>query len=412
MDNIQKNKLVLFGAGKIGRSFIGQLFSQGGYEVIFIDVYKPVIDEINRKRNYNVIIKSDNEEILNVKNVRGVHTDDEKKVIYEVATSGILAVSVGLNGLKKIFPFLAKGLLERYKIDSNYALDIIIAENMRDADIYFRNQLSKILPGIYPLDKLVGLVETSIGKMVPIMQKKNIHYDILQIFAEPYNTLILNKEGFKNPIPDIRGLAPKENMKAWVDRKLFIHNLGHSSAAYVGHLYNPQLIYLYEALEIPEIVNYTKTTMLQAAAILLKKYPDEFSFKDLEDHINELLNRFHNKALGDTIFRVGCDLKRKLGPDDRLAGAIKAALILNLPYDKILFALVCACHFRVKDEEGSMLKEDINFIKIYDKGIESVLLSICGFDSRKDRQIYKEAKLIDDNLSSSDIHSILISKSS
>ena len=67
MSFIKSRKLVIFGAGKIGRSFIGQLFSRGGYEVVFIDVYKPVIDELNRRGNYNVIVKSEKEEILNIK---------------------------------------------------------------------------------------------------------------------------------------------------------------------------------------------------------------------------------------------------------------------------------------------------------------------------------------------------------
>ena len=202
MSIIEQNKLVIFGAGKIGRSFIGQLFSAGGYEVVFIDVYKPVIDELNHRRNYNVIIKSDRDEVLNITNVRGVYAGDEKRVVEEVATAGILAVSVGLNGLKYIFPLLAKGLQERLKIDDHYALDIIIAENMRNADAYFHAELSKFLPENYPLNNLVGLIETSIGKMVPIMQKNDIQDDMLQIFAEPYNTLILNKKAFKNPIPE------------------------------------------------------------------------------------------------------------------------------------------------------------------------------------------------------------------
>src|SRR5512140_217430 len=110
MEIIKKNKLVLFGAGKIGRSFIGQLFSRGGYEVVFVDVYKPIIDELTRRGNYNVIIKSDRAEVLNIRSVRGVCADDEQAVIREVSTAGILAVSVGVNGLKFIFPVLAKGL--------------------------------------------------------------------------------------------------------------------------------------------------------------------------------------------------------------------------------------------------------------------------------------------------------------
>lgn len=399
MGIIQQNKLVLFGAGKIGRSFIGQLFSVGGFEVVFIDVYKPVIDELNRRGNYNVIIKSDQDKILNITNVRGVYAGDEKQVIGEVATAGIIAVSVGLNGLKFTFPLLAKGLLERYKIDKNYALDIIIAENMRNADAYFHEELSKFLPGNYPLNNLVGLIETSIGKMVPIMQKKDMQDDILQIFAEPYNTLILNKRAFKNPIPGIKGLAPKENMKAWVDRKLFIHNLGHASSAFIGYLYNPLFIYIYEALAVTEVYDRVIATMEQSAAILRKKYPDEFSPEDLNDHIRDLLLRFRNEALGDTIFRVGCDLMRKLGPEDRLAGAIRSALENELSYDKILFALVCGCHFKAKDQEGNMLKDDVEFFNLYENNIKSVLTKVCGFNESQNPQLFLEAGIINSNLS-------------
>jgi mannitol-1-phosphate 5-dehydrogenase len=398
MGIIKQNKLVLFGAGKIGRSFIGQLFSIGGYEVVFIDVYKPVIDELNIRGNYNLIIKSDKKEIINIKNVRGVFAGDETKVVHEVATAGIVAVSVGLNGFNKLFLLLAKGLLERFRIDNNYALDIIIAENMREADAYFRIELGKLLPTTYPFEKLVGLIETSIGKMVPIMQKKDILEDSLQIFAEPYNTLILNKKAFRNPIPGIKGLAPKENMKAWVDRKLFIHNLGHASAAYLGYLHDPSFNYIYEALDVPVVHAYVKQTMLQSAEILMKKYPGEFTVENLNEHIDDLLFRFQNKALGDTIFRVGCDLTRKLGPEDRLAGAIKAALAFNLPYDNILYALVCGCHFRAKDEDGNLLKEDIKFVKNFNKDIKLILTNVCGFNESANKRLFTEAEAIDKSL--------------
>jgi mannitol-1-phosphate 5-dehydrogenase len=398
METIQQNKLVLFGAGKIGRSFIGQLFSVGGYEVVFIDINKNVIDALNHLGQYKVIIKSDKEEVLNINNVRGVYANDSQKVTHEIATAGIVAVSVGLDGLDLIFPLLTKGLMERQGIDRNYALDIIIAENMRNADVYFHQRLEKLLPWNFPLDKLVGLIETSIGKMVPIMQKKYMQEDILQVFAEPYNTLILNKKGFRNPIPAIKGLAPKENMKAWVDRKLFIHNLGHSAAAYIGYLHNKEFVYLYEALAVPEVYTYVRETMLQAADILLNKYPDEFTIKQLTEHIDELLFRFQNKALGDTIFRIGCDLMRKLGPQDRLTGAIKVALEMNLPYAKILYALVCGCQFRAKDEDGKMLKGDLEFVKLYNNGIKSILIKICDFDEIQNSRLLEEAEIIDNRL--------------
>ncbi len=382
-------KIVIFGAGKIGRSFIGQLFSRGGYEVVFIDIFKPVIEALNARNNYNVIIKAEKEYVLNIKNVRGVFAGDKQKVIDEITTAGIVAVSIGQNGLPAIMPLIAKALINKFEQNNALALDIIIAENLRNASEYFEHELTGLLPAYYPFNQLVGLVETSIGKMVPIMLNKDIEEDILQVFAEPYNTLILDKKAFKNPIPNIEGLAPKNNMKAWVDRKLFIHNLGHATAAYLGYLKNPKFIYMHQALAVTEVYSTTRETMLQAAEILLLKYPDEFTLIDLTEHIDDLLTRFQNVALGDTVYRVGCDLMRKLGPDDRLAGAITQAIELNLPYDRVLQALISGCLFRADDENGNRLPDDIKFTDIYKKGFSEVFKKVCGFEENTINHLIK-----------------------
>lgn len=395
MSKLIPNKLVLFGAGKIGRSFIGQLFSRGGYEVVFIDVFQPVIDELNLRRNYNVVIKNDVESVIPIQNVRGVFAGDTEKVLNEIATARILAVSVGLNGLKSIIPLIARGIIKRFETAGASPLDIIIAENMRNAAEFLNNELMANLPKGYPLEERVGLIETSIGKMVPIMLKKDMDEDILQVFSESYNTLILDKRAFKNPIPEIEGLAPKENMKAWVDRKSFIHNLGHATTAYLGYLSHPGSIFLYEVLSDGQLKEDVRNTMLQAADILLKKYPGEFGAESLTEHIDDLLKRFQNKALGDTIYRVGCDLQRKLGKEDRLAGAIHLARELNLPYHLILKALVCGCHFKATDQEGKRLQSDLEFDKIYEKGIRMVLTNICGFDECYDLPVIEKAEKMD-----------------
>lgn len=392
MNQIDARKIVLFGAGKIGRSFIGQLFSRGGYEVVFIDINKSLIAELNRRHNYNVIIKAEKEEIINIINVRGILRDSHEEVTGEVATAGIVAVSVGLEGLSGTFPLIAAGLVKRYENHFNAPLDIIIAENIRNGAAYFKKELVMLLPERFPIDDYVGLIETSIGKMVPIMLKKDMEQDILQVFAEPYNNLILDKKGFKNHIPEIPGLSPKENIKAWVDRKLFIHNLGHASAAYAGHLFNPEFIYVYEALAVPEIHRLVRETMRQSADLLLTRYPGEFTGSMLTDHIDDLLSRFQNRSLGDTIFRVGCDLFRKLGPEDRLAGGIKTALDLKLPFDRILFILLCAIRFRAVNEEGRLFQRDAEFIKLFNGRTENILSEVCGFDNLKEKEVFVRAK--------------------
>jgi mannitol-1-phosphate 5-dehydrogenase len=248
---------------------------------------------------------------------------------------------------------------------------------MRNADLFMAEELKKNLPKEYPFDLLVGLVETSIGKMVPIMTRKDMSEDPLQVFAEPYNTLIVAKKGFKNPVPDVLDLAPKENIKAWVDRKLFIHNLGHATAAYHGYRKFPDAVYMFEVLADPEIYDVTRQTMLQSAEILMELYPGEFTPQQLTGHIDNLLERFCNRALGDTIFRVGCDLYRKLGPEDRLVAPIRAAIRLHKPYDLILNALIAAISFRSKDENGNYFPDDINFFLSAEKGTDFILKEVC-----------------------------------
>ena len=374
-------KIVIFGAGKIGRSFIGQLFSSSGFKVAFVDINRSLTDELSRLQQYKVVIKSESaDEVIIINNVRGICLDDSDKVISELAGAGVAALSVGQQGLPDALPLVAMALLKRREKFGDWPLDIIIAENMRNADQYISNELGKYLPGDYPLGLLVGLVETSIGKMVPIMTQKDFEEDPLQVFAEPYNTLIVAKKGFKNPIPDVHNLSPKENIKAWVDRKLFIHNLGHASAAYLGFKMHPRAINIYEVLDDGEILETTRRTMLQSANILMALYPEEFTAQQLTDHIDDLLHRFSNKALGDTLFRVGCDLYRKLSPEDRLVAPIKAAINLNLPYDLIFNSLQAAITFRATNEQGEYLASDINFFSEAFLGRDHILKNICKLD--------------------------------
>ena len=389
---IQINKIVIFGAGKIGRSFIGQLFGCGGYKVVFVDVDPVMIKMLNERGNYRVIIKGDKEEEIIVPDVHAVSALNKNKVADEVSTAGIVAVSVGKNALEKVIPVIAMALEQRYRNNPDKPLDIILAENMRSAAEFVRGYLQKNLPSGFPVGTMVGLIETSIGKMVPIIPLAELEKDPLIVFAEPYNTLILDGKGFKSPIPKVKGLAPKDNIKAWVDRKAFIHNLGHAAAAYYGHSLHPEAVYLYEILDDQNVFKFARNAMLQSADILLTAYPNDFTAADLKDHIDDLLHRFRNKALLDTIFRVGEDLTRKLSADDRFMGSIHLAIKFGMPYDLIVEAMSFGFFFRAKNEEGKMFPPDVAFLEKLSKEFESTLINDLLFDPVVDSNIIEQLK--------------------
>ncbi len=389
---VENYTIVIFGAGKIGRSFIGQLFGLNGYKVIFIDVDPVIVAALNRQGRYRVVIKGEKEEEIIVPGIHAISGMDREKVIEAVSTAGIMAVSVGKNALEKVIPVIAAALLKRHDNDPGKPLDIILAENMRSAADFFKFQLVKNLPSGFPVESYVGLIETSIGKMVPIMPLAELEKDPLVVFAEPYNTLILDGKGFKSPVPGITGLAPKNNIKAWVDRKAFIHNLGHATAAYYGYYLYPSATYMYEVLDHNEVSVFTREVMIQSANILRKVYPDDFTDSDLEEHIDDLIFRFRNRALMDTIFRVGQDLTRKLGPDDRFMAAIHLAMKHRMPYDKILKAMSFGLSFNARDETGNNYPLDIVFLKSVENDFEATFTGILGFDPVLDLPVINKLK--------------------
>jgi mannitol-1-phosphate 5-dehydrogenase len=388
-----RKKILIFGAGKIGRSFIGALFSRGGYEVIFTDKDERIIDVMNARHSYSITQKSEaGDEPITIERIRGIYSRNKDEVVCELASADICAVSVGLGAIPLIVPLLAEGLEERYRSRGLYPLNIIIAENVADGDKFLYMALRELLPEEFPLSDMVGLIETSIGKMVPLMLDQDLEEDPLTLYAEPYSTLILSKKGFKGPLPLIEGLEFKENIKAWVDRKLFIHNLGHVAVAYPAYLLNPSVKYVWEALKIPQIFKFARCVMLQAAAILQNRYFGEFPAGSLEIHIDELLYRFGNRVLGDTIYRVGCDLPRKLGAEDRVTGAIRMGRSERLHVDLMLFVLVCGSRFRATDEQGQMLPDDLLFVEEYMGNVRELIVEVCGFDRERDIDIIELAE--------------------
>ncbi|MEI6876791.1 MAG: mannitol-1-phosphate 5-dehydrogenase, partial [Spirochaetota bacterium] len=260
-------------------------------------------------------------------------------------------------------------------------LDIILAENIRGWADFFRAELARRLgPGVRS-EEFVGLVETSIGKMVPIMPREALEMDPLQLFSEAYDTLIVDAKGFRGPIPPLPGLKPVDDIAAYVDRKLFIHNMGHAASAYLGYRRDPAITYLWQALELPGVASLVKSAMAESAAALAAAYPDSLDRAGLQEHIDDLLSRFGNRALGDTIHRVGRDLPRKLAREDRLVGACLLAAGRGLPFASIAQAVRAALHFKAPDEGGSLSRADALFHERY-AGAEAsqVLREVSGLD--------------------------------
>ncbi len=359
---------VQYGAGNIGRGFIGEIFSNANYNILFIDVNMEVVNALNNQQSYPISIVSNKgtKEII-VNNVSGINGIDTENVAIAIANCSLMATAVGVNVLPKIVPNLIAGFRKRIEIGNQKPLNIIICENLIDADklLYklITEQLNEKEKEIF--NKQVGLVEASIGRMVPIMTEEMKKENILRVCVESYCELPIDKDAFKGEIPRVPHLFPFSPFQFYIKRKLYIHNMGHALTAYLGNLIGCE--YIWQAIENPTIKIIVQRAMTESAIALSKKY--NIPLQSILEHIEDLLLRFSNIALGDTTQRVGKDIKRKLSANDRFVGAIKMCERQNIAPIYISIGIAAGLFFE----------------NIIENGIDQTLHNLC--DIKEDKYI-------------------------
>ena len=213
---------------------------------------------------------------------------------------------------------IVAGLRKRWARDDR-PLNIIICENLMDANKVMEGMLKDLLTDEEKkhFDEKVGLVEASIGRMVPVQTEEMKDGDPMRVCVERYGFLPVDKAAFKGEIPEITNMVPFEPFDFYIKRKLYVHNMGHATCAYLGGYEGRK--YIYQSIDDPEVLTIVQNAMLESALALSKKYSVELD--GLMLHITDLLGRFRNAALKDTCKRVGGDPTRKLGAADRLIGS-------------------------------------------------------------------------------------------
>ncbi len=229
---------LIFGAGNVGRGFLGHLLHQSGYLLTFGDIDERVLQAINARHGYTLRL-ADNDRVqdLYIGPARAIHAKDGAAVAQAVATADIAVTAVGARALPVLAPQLAVGLVRRAQERPHAPLNLIICENLRDADRIFRELVRQHLPSsLYSyLDRQVGFVMSIIARMVTAPPAEERAADPTLIVAEPYQLMPVDRNGFVGPIPRIVGMEPRDRFSAWVDWKLFLHNAGHAMLAYLGH---------------------------------------------------------------------------------------------------------------------------------------------------------------------------------
>jgi len=365
----------MFGAGNVGRGFLGQLLSESGYAVVFVDIDEPLISALNTQQAYTIrLVDTDRAEEVTISPVRALHAEDIDGVAQALTEADMAATAVGARALPHIAPLLAAGIARRAQSSVQDPLNIIICENLKDAAATFRHLVSEHLDadlGAY-LEAHVGFVDTVIGRMVPPPTPEMRAQDPSLIVVEPYKELPVDRRGFAGPIPEIVGLEPCEDFAAYTARKLYIHNCGHAMLGYLGHLRG--YVFGYQALEDAAIRALFERALSESKDGIVAAHGVEATW--LEAHIADLCRRFANRALGDTTFRLARDPLRKLGPEDRLVGAARLAEKAGAEPEALSWGIAAGYCFDAADDPQAVRLQQ----RIAEEGFDAVLSDVSGIE--------------------------------
>jgi mannitol-1-phosphate 5-dehydrogenase len=303
---------VHFGAGNIGRGFIGSLLAQSGYEVVFVDVNEEVVSLLNEKKEYRVLIADENGKEEVIRNVSAVNSQKESdKVIHYLTEADLVTTAVGPNILPIISSILAEGLRKRLSVNPN-PLNIIACENMIGGTTFLKeNVFEKISEEEKSLfEKNYGFLDCAVDRIVP--NQKNS--DPLAVTVEPFFEWVVEQKNVVGDIPNVKGMQLVDDLMPYIERKLFTVNTGHAMAAYLG--YNKKLQTIKEAMDDQEIYSDVQKALNESGAALVKKYG--FNENEHKKYIEKIIHRFTNPSISDEIVRVARSPIRKVGANDRL----------------------------------------------------------------------------------------------
>lgn len=163
---------VHFGAGNIGRGFIGQLLHESGYDIVFVDVRDDVVEALKTQGRYEVILADEGEEHIPIDRVTALHSvHDAAEVTERLAEADLVTTAVGPSILPVIAPSIAQGLTERVRL-GGAPVNVIACENMVGASQALKGFVMEHVPqeSAGAVEEIAGFPNAAVDRIVPEYQ--------------------------------------------------------------------------------------------------------------------------------------------------------------------------------------------------------------------------------------------------
>lgn len=357
-------RVVIVGPGRIGCGYLAPAFWAAGWEIVLAARDDAQAERIRCSGGFDVHITAPTGHRQAVNGVRAVAVGtlafDEA-----VAAADLVCASVGVGNVPVLARPLARALSRR---PESRPLDVWVVENgdcaggLAEA---VRRQLRDPLPQV----GFAGGVATT------VVARGDWHANGRPLFVgDMPRELYVDATSLRTTLPLPAGMEATPMYSARLREKLFSFNAAHAICAYLGWLRGHQTIH--EAVVDPFLKPMLAGCLLESRRALIATHPQLES--DVNVQAAEALGRFADPVLADPIPRVAREPLRKLGPDDRLLGAvdlIRAATGRVPSY----FSLAVAAALLYRHDDDAQARELGD--RLAHEGFQRVLVDVCGLES-------------------------------
>ncbi|MDR2977117.1 MAG: mannitol-1-phosphate 5-dehydrogenase [Streptococcaceae bacterium] len=366
-------KAVHFGAGNIGRGFIGEILSENGFEIEFVDVNEAIIDALNARHCYSIELANEAHDRIEIAGVSGINNGkNPEDVVKAIADADIVTTAIGPNVLPFIAELIAQGIQKRRENGQTAPLDVIACENMIGGSEFLWSKVRDFLkPADLPYaEQYIGFPNAAVDRIVPTQT----HDDILFVTVEPFHEWVIDESQMKNKTFKLDGVHYAENLEPYIERKLFSVNTGHATVAYNGAYFGYKTILA--ALQDDKIMDALKAVQTETRQLLLSKWDSYFNEEELVKYHETIISRFANPQIVDDVTRVARTPIRKLGYDERFIRPIRELKAHQLGYSAHLDVVGKIFAYNDPDDKQSHELQK----KLATEDLTTVIKEVTGLD--------------------------------
>jgi len=322
-----KRTIIIWGAGRIGRGFVADIFNREDWQTVFVDIDASLVKSLNNAKKYTIHkATKDGISVIAIENgFIAVHTSDTDALKAFFLSEGLmLDIAVHAPKLPEVADRVASLIEYRAQNVPSSPMDIMMNVNMASPDERFISLLEERLSAtaLTYFKENVGVTGIFAMCISPVAPESIAKIDPLALWNNGFHEQAIDKNRLKCLPPVLPRLRLTDDVAKEETRKLYTLNMAHALICYLG--LKKGLETSFDAVNDAEIRDTLLTALEEASFGLIGEYG--FGEEEMSLWRKTIVGLLENPYIKDDLQRLGADTRRKLGAYDRLVGPARLCM--------------------------------------------------------------------------------------